>query len=64
MLASDLLAADINSICQLIDKDGNDIDNTAEDNFVINESLAYILHSFLPMVHKDAHMKVMEGGDL
>lgn len=64
MLASNLLSADINSLCQLIDKNGNDFESVSTDNFTINECLAFILHSFLPMVHKAAHLKVMEGADL
>lgn len=64
MLSSELLAQDINQMCFLIDKDGNDIDNLSADNFAINECLAFILHSFLPVVHKQSNLKIMDGLDL
>ena len=49
MLNADILASDLNTLCELIDESSTD-DDTNGDNFAINESLAYILHAFMPAV--------------
>lgn len=59
-----LLADDITSLCQLIDKDSEDLDTTGQDNFAINECLAYILHSFMPIVTKESNAKILHGKQL
>jgi hypothetical protein len=56
MVSGKLVAADINFLCQLIDNDQGLEDN---DNFVINEALAYVLHSFLPVLNDQTNMKIM-----
>ena len=62
MLNDELLSSDINSLCELIDRGGmQDKIFMSQDNFAINESLAYILHSFLPIIEKQTNAQLLEG---
>ena len=57
MLSSHLLHQDINSLCELIDKNSLEEDLEQYDNFSINESLSYIRQSFIPyLIQNDNKM--------
>ena len=57
MLDQALIAGDINELCSLIDKSasGETLFKSDGDNFAINESLAYVLHSFMPVISKQTN---------
>ena len=52
MLTCLLLSQDINALCELIDKNSDEDLQDSYDNFTINECLAYIRQSFLPVLLK------------
>ena len=62
MLTSQLLSQDINSLCQLIDQNSDEGELDSYDNFTINECLAYMRESFLPVLQKNS--KIFEDEDI
>ena len=59
MLTCLLLSQDINALCELIDKNSDEGMQDSYDNFTINECLAYIRQSFLPVLLKQ-NAKILE----
>ena len=59
MLTCVLLSQDINALCELIDKNSDEDLQDSYDNFTINECLAYIRQSFLPVLLKQ-NAKILE----
>ena len=56
MISAHLLLTDLNSLCELIDKNSMDDEDESSVNFTINESLSYIRQSFLPYLMEHNQM--------
>lgn len=61
MLYANLLAADLNSLCQLIDTNSDEGAFDEFVNFTINEALAYVKQSLLPTVLKSKRELLQEA---
>ena len=60
MLHTNLIAQDILQMCKLIDQGKPDSNENSDDNFAINEVLAYVLHSFLPILVKTENYQILQ----
>ena len=56
MISAHLLLTDLNSLCELIDKNSTDDEDESSENFTINECLSYIRQSFLPYLMEHNQM--------
>lgn len=57
MLGPSLLAQDINEMCRLIDQASSDEESA--DNFAMNECLAFISHTLMPVLKHDDHQHLL-----
>ena len=62
MLLPTLLAQDVNEMCRLIDKSTGNEEET--DNFAINECLAFVSHSLMPVLRHDDNQHLITDSRL